>query len=134
MARTKAQVRQVLAKTEPATSVLAIRKKHRKRPGTKALQEIRRLQKSTDNIVPKAALRRCVAEIAQDTCGQFNLSGVRFEKSAMQAIHAAAEDYITELMTKTVQYSIHAKRVTLMDKDLRLALENLKAIYKCESA
>jgi histone H3-like centromeric protein A len=134
MARTKAQVRHVLAKTEPTTTTLAIRKKHRKRPGTKALQEIRRLQKGTDNLIPKAALRRCVAEIAQDICKQFNLNGVRFEKSAMQAMHAAVEDYLTELMTKTVQYSVHAGRVTLMVKDLRLALENLKAIYKCESA
>ena len=78
-------------------------------------------------------MRRCVKEIAQGVCEQFHLDGVRFEKSAMQAIHTAVEDYLTEIMALTVKYSIHAKRVTLMSNDLRMAMETINAIYKCDS-
>jgi len=42
------------------------KKKHRWRPGTKALREIRTYQKSTDLLIRKLPFQRLVREIAQD--------------------------------------------------------------------
>ena len=51
-------------KAAPATG--GVKKPHRYRPGTVALREIRRYQKSTELLIRKAAFGRLVREIACD--------------------------------------------------------------------
>jgi len=46
--------------------------------------------------------------------------GIRFESFAVQAIHEAAEAYLVALFEDANVAAIHAKRVTVMIKDLRL--------------
>uniref|UniRef100_A0A8C9R3V2 Histone H3 n=1 Tax=Scleropages formosus TaxID=113540 RepID=A0A8C9R3V2_SCLFO len=51
-------------KSAPATG--GVKKPHRYRPGTVALREIRRYQKSTELLIRKLPFQRLVREIAQD--------------------------------------------------------------------
>ena len=51
-------------KSAPATG--GVKKPHRYRPGTVALREIRRYQKSTELLIHKLPFLRLVREIAQD--------------------------------------------------------------------
>src|ERR1700677_3239076 len=51
-------------KSAPSTG--GIKKPHRFRPGTVALREIRRYQKSTELLIRKLPFQRLVREIAQD--------------------------------------------------------------------
>ena len=51
-------------KSAPATG--GVKKPHRYRPGTVALREIRRYQKSTELLIRKMPFQRLVREIAQD--------------------------------------------------------------------
>ena len=50
----------------PATLGIGVKKAHRFRPGTVALRDIRRFQKSTDLLIRKLPFQRLVREIAMD--------------------------------------------------------------------
>ena len=103
-------------KSAPATG--GVKKPHRYRPGTVALREIRRYQKSTDLpvLIRKLPFKRLVREIAQDF-----KTDLRFQSSAVLALQEAAEAYLVGLFEDTNLAAIHAKRVTIMPKDIQLA-------------
>jgi histone H3 len=101
-------------KTAPATG--GVKKPHRFRPGTVALREIRKYQKSTDLLLRKLPFQRLVREIAQEF-----KADLRFQSSAVLALQEAAEAYLVGLFEDTNLCAIHAKRVTIMTKDLQLA-------------
>ena len=101
-------------KTAPAMG--GIKKPHRYRPGTVAIREIKKYQKSTELLIKKLPFQRFVREIAQD----FN-SNLRFQASAVAALQEATESYIVGLFEDTNLCAIHAKRVTIMPKDMKLA-------------
>ena len=91
-------------------------KPHRFRPGTNALREIRRYQKSTAMLIPKLPFQRLVREIAQDF-----RTDLRFQASALAALQEASEAYLVGLFEDTNLCAIHARRVTIMPKDIQLA-------------
>lgn len=93
-----------------------VKKPHRYRPGTVALREIRKYQKSTDTLIRKLPFQRLVREIAQDF-----KTDLRFQSQAVLALQEAAESYLVNLFIDTNLCAIHAKRVTIMPKDLQLA-------------
>ena len=101
-------------KSAPATG--GVKKAHRYRPGTVALREIRRYQKSTELLIRKLPFQRLVREIAQDF-----KSDLRFQASAIMALQEATEAYMVGLFEDTNLCAIHAKRVTIMPKDMQLA-------------
>jgi histone H3 len=81
-----------------------------------ALREIRRYQRSTDLLIRKAAFQRLVREVAQDF-----KADLRFQSSAILALQEAAEAYLVSLFEDTNLCAIHAKRVTILPKDMQLA-------------
>ncbi|EGG19135.1 histone H3 domain-containing protein [Cavenderia fasciculata] len=93
-----------------------IKKTHRYRPGTVALREIRRYQKSSELLIKKLPFQRLVREIAQEF-----KSDLRFQSAAIQALQEASESYLVGLFEDTNLCAIHAKRVTIMTKDISLA-------------
>jgi histone H3 len=93
-----------------------VKKPHRYRPGTVALREIRKYQKSTTLLLRKLPFQRLVREIAQGF--QNNL---RFQSTAILALQEASESYLVSLFEDTNLCAIHAKRVTIMPKDMQLA-------------
>ena len=101
-------------KSAPATG--GVKKPHRYRPGTVALREIRRYQKSTELLIRKLPFQRLVREIAQDF-----KTDLRFQGSAVLALQESAEAYLVGLFEDTNLAAIHAKRVTIMPKDIQLA-------------
>lgn len=100
-------------------------KKRRYRPGTIALREIRMYQKSTNLLLRKLPFARLVREIANEFLGSEEFSssgtGLRWASSAMMALQEAAEAYLVHLFEDSNLCAIHAKRVTLMVKDIQLA-------------
>ena len=91
-------------------------KPHRYRPGTVALRQIRKYQKSTELLLRKLPFQRLVREIASDF-----QNDLRFQSTAILALQEAAEAYLVSLMEDTNLCAIHAKRVTIMPKDMALA-------------
>ena len=70
-----------------------VRKPHRYRPGTVALREIRRYQKSTNTLIRKLPFQRLVREIAQDF-----KSDLRFQGSAVLALQEVSVYYCVLLL------------------------------------
>jgi histone H3 len=93
-----------------------LKKKHRYRPGTVALREIRRYQRCTDLLIRKLPFQRLVREIAQNF-----RTDLLFRADALVALQEAAEHYLVLLFEDTNLLAIHAKRVTIMPKDIQLA-------------
>lgn len=130
MARTKQSARKSIAGKAPrkqlarsqvvnrklAPAVFHSQKKRRSRNGTRALREIRQYQKSTDLLIRRLPFQRLVKEISQDF-----KPDVRFQSSALEALQEAAESHLISIFEDTNLCAIHAKRVTIMPKDMALA-------------
>ena len=101
-------------KSSPTSA--SVKKPHRYRPGTVALREIRKYQKSTELLIRKLPFQRLVREVAQDF-----KNDLRFQSSAVMALQEAAEAYLVSLFEDTNLCAIHAKRVTIMPRDMQLA-------------
>ena len=104
-----------------------------------ALREIRRYQKGTELLIRKAPFQRLVREIMQEVCSKKKTWGnvvlpefrkqqycnedepYRMQSTAMLALHEAAEYYLVDLFDWTNLCAIHAKRKTIMVKDMQLA-------------
>ncbi|XP_060931724.1 uncharacterized protein LOC133007567 [Limanda limanda] len=92
-------------------------KKRRFRPGTKALMEIRRYQKSTDLLLRKGPFSRLVREV----CQTYSRESLRWQVYALLALQEAAEAFLVLLFSDANLCAIHAKRVTLFPRDIQLA-------------
>ncbi|KAK1370892.1 Histone domain-containing protein [Heracleum sosnowskyi] len=92
------------------------RKPHRYRPGTVVLRDIRKYQKTTELLILKLPFQRLVCEIAQGI-----KKDMRFQSHAVVALQEASEAYLVGLFQDTNLCASHAKRVTIMPKDIQLA-------------
>lgn len=115
---TKAPRKQIGSKAARKSAPIqgGVKKPHRYKPGTVALREIRKFQKSTELLIRKLPFQRLVREIAQDY-----KSDLRFQSQAVLALQEASEAYLVGLFEDTNLCAIHAKRVTIMPKDMQLA-------------
>ena len=104
----------VIRKSAPVK--IEIKKGHRYRPGTVALRQIKKYQKTTDLLIKKLPFRRIVREIACEI-----KEDIRFQIGAVNALQEAAEGYLVELFQDSNLYAIHARRVTVMPKDIQIA-------------
>ena len=110
----KALATKAARKSAPSTG--GVKAPHRFRPGTVALREIRRYQKSTELLIRKAPFQRLVREVAQE----FKFD-IRFQSHAIMALQEASEAYLAALFEDANHCAIHAKRVTIKPEDIKLA-------------
>jgi histone H3 len=114
----KAPRKQVATKAarKASPSSGGMKKPRRFRPGTVALREIRRYQKSTSLLLRKQPFQRLVREVASDF-----KSNLRMASGALGALQEATEAYMVGLFEDANLAALHAKRVTIMPRDLGLA-------------
>lgn len=115
MGRTKQEAEKSKPMSETVKTI-PMKKKHRFKPGTVALREIRNYQKGTQLLIPKLPFQRLVREISKNY-----IEDLRFQKEAIIALQEAAEAYLIDLFNHTNLAAIHAKRVTITDCDLQFA-------------
>jgi histone H3/H4 len=96
-----------------------IKKKRRFRPGTQVLRDIRKLQATTHTLIPRLNFSRFVREVAVSVIDHDK--SLRWAGEALEALQAAAEAYLVGLFEDANLCAIHAKRVTIMAKDIYLA-------------
>ncbi len=126
IARTKQTARHASARSAVAAKVprhVAVahtlasnQRSYRFRPGTHALIEIRKWQRRKDLILPKLPFARLVREVAQEF-----MAFPRFAPDALEALRCECEAYLVGLFEDTNLLAVHAKRQTIMKKDLLLA-------------
>ena len=104
-----------------------IKKPHRYHPGLLALHEIRRYQQSTKSLIRRTPFNKLIKEISQEyrICPEGPRTPsvqVRFQSTALAALQEAAENFLVGLFEDVNLLAVHAKRVTVMPHDIRLAL------------
>lgn len=79
-------------------------------------REIKRLQKSTDLLIPKAPFARAVREILKklEVVETESTTTLRVTPECLEVLQCATESYATELFEDANLCAIHAKRVTIM--------------------
>jgi len=111
--------------TEVGGHVSIKQTKGRFRPGTVALRDIRKYQKSTDLILRRLPFQRLVRECVQEW-----KPDTRFQASALLALQEAAETYIVKLYEDMNQIAVHAKRVTILKKDFFMVVSHFRPDLK----
>ena len=97
-----------------------VRKSRRFRPGTVALREIRRYQKSTELLIRKLPFQRLVREVSQEVSKDLGVDPFRYQSTAILALQEASEDFLVRMFSQCNDICIHGKRVTVQDKDIQL--------------
>lgn len=92
----------------------------RARPGTVALKDIKRLQGTTDLLIPKIRFHRLVREITLSYTDSAD-EPFRYQVAALIALQEAAEAYLTYLFEDSNLCCVHAGRVTIFPRDIHLA-------------
>ncbi len=113
----KASRKQLATKAarKAAPPVGGCKKPHCYHPGTVALHEICKYQKSMDLLLRKLPFQRFVRGITQNVRGD-----LCFQATALAASQEATNAYLIGLLEDTNLCAIHARRVTIMPKDLQL--------------
>lgn len=86
-------------------------------PGTRALCEIRKYQRTSELLIPKRPFQRLVREVAAEV-----RRDLRIQSTPAEALQHAVEDYILQVFEDCVLCAVHAKRVTVKPNDLQLAM------------
>ncbi|PVD22568.1 hypothetical protein C0Q70_18385 [Pomacea canaliculata] len=94
-------------------------RRRRYRPGTKALKEIRHFQSTTSLLIRKLPFSRLVREVAMKLYP--NRERLYWSATAIMALQEAAEAFLVRMFEDTNLCAIHARRVTIMVKDIWLA-------------
>ena len=109
-----------------APALGGVKKPHRYRPGTVALQEICRYQKSTDLLIRKVPFHRFAKEVLQDLNkpGSYpHFNATHFQATFLLAITESVEAFSIGMFEDINLCAIHARRVTIMPKDMQHALQ-----------
>lgn len=113
---TKKSTTKVKKSSKETEKSVGAKKPHRFRPGTVALRDIKKHQKSSDCLAfPKLPFSRLIREIAQDF-----FEDLRFEAGVCDLLQLAAEDYLIQICSSANLAAIHAGRETVFPKDIQL--------------
>ncbi|KAL6122573.1 hypothetical protein NUSPORA_00339 [Nucleospora cyclopteri] len=102
---------------ELISSLQAASKPKKFKPGTLALKEIRKYQKSTDLLLRKMTFKRVVREIIRNLDNSVEL---RFQAASFSVLQESTENFLVGMLEDSYRCAIHAKRVTLMPRDINL--------------
>jgi len=117
-----------------APAAQGLPRKRRAAPGALALREVRKYQRSTELLFRKGIFLRMVRDVAQEAnmvgssflfClpslfKSDHIQEVRFSKSSLAAMQEATEAYLVGMLEDTNLCAVHAKRVTIMPRDMDL--------------
>lgn len=107
-------------------SIPMTRRRYRHKHGYVALREIRWYQSSTRLLIKKLPFQRLVREILHSV--KVSVDDMRIQVAALNALHEATEYFLVRYFEQSYLYTLHAKRVTLMDRDIRLTTRVLKSL------
>ena len=107
----------LMARKHPRKPKGKVKKPFRYRPGTVALRQIRKYQKSTELLIRKLPFQRLVKEVVKDL---FKTESYRFQSTALLALQEASEGFLLSMFDDVNCIAIHGKRVTIQVKDIQI--------------
>ncbi|GAU89567.1 hypothetical protein RvY_02104 [Ramazzottius varieornatus] len=118
--RPKPGTKKIVDAGRRSTQTEKVIQKKRQKPGVLVLRDIRRLQNTTQSLIPRAPFSRLVREIALKSSVHADL---RFQQAALQALQEAAEFYLISMFEDVNLCAVHGRRVTIMPRDISLTLK-----------
>ena len=115
----KRRAQRIKGRKEKQLKVEREERKERKRKvqrGMQALKEIQKYQKGADLLTRRLPFQQLFREIAQQM-----REGLRFQSAAVLVLQEVGEAFLVGLLEQANLSTIHAKRVTIMPKDIQLA-------------
>lgn len=97
--------------TTPEGADVNVVRPHRFRRGTVALRQVRKLQKSVNNLVPVKPMERMFREISEDIH-----PGMMYREEALKALHVATEAYLSDILERGLENSIHDNKLTVLPR------------------
>ncbi|KAJ1355246.1 centromeric DNA-binding histone H3-like protein cse4 [Parelaphostrongylus tenuis] len=89
--------------------------------GVKALRKVRHLQRTTGLIILRLPFQRVVRDVAREVLRKRNINGeFTWQANALLALQEATEVYLACLFDDTNLAAIHARRITIMPRDMQL--------------
>ena len=110
----------LMARKHPRKAVGEVRtdkKPYRYRPGTVALRQIRKHQKSTELLIRKLPFQRLVKEVVREL---FPTANYRFQSTSVLALQEVSESFLVSMFDDVNCIAIHGKRVTIQVKDVQI--------------
>ena len=136
MARTKAEEtskREVVTKSGqaiiPKKQIPAPAKKRRFSQKVRAHREIKKAQRGTDLLVPKASMSRLIKEVLKEVADEMGMEPTRITKNAMHNLREASENFLIETMQLGTMLQTYSKRDTLTKRDLKFSSYLMNRIY-----
>lgn len=127
MARTKFGEKIKMAKRAEVAG--AAKRKRRTKWKTSCRRMTKKVQSSLTPQIPRASFQRLVREIFHEVVADNGMGSVsRMQRSALDALHVSAEEFVTELSASADKYANHAKRVTLVSADLQAAVGDVATL------
>jgi histone H3 len=101
---------------------------HRFRPGTRALSQIRKLQKYPGTLLPRSVIKDLIACVFAERQSDF-----RIQRSAVNAIHVLFEANAVQLFQSAQNFALHRNRLGVHQKDFEMAVQyrNLTNLPNC---
>ena len=102
-----------------------VKRKPRFRPGTVALREIRKYQRTTDLMIQKKPFYRLVKEIGNNVMGKIGIQkakGMRYTKASLDTTQEIVESWMTTVLEDAQMVALHGRRVKVQVKDLMLVM------------
>lgn len=93
------------------------RRAHRFHPGTVSLRRIRKLQKTTNNLIPRAIMGRVIRSVAGDESS--GDEAFRFTRGALEKVQSACESHATMFVRVCQRYAVLNGRKSPSPKDSR---------------
>ena len=109
----------ILPTSEEENTTCVVLEKRRKKKVPRALSQIKKMQKSTNLLIPKKSFGRLVREIAQELGDD-----LRFQEDAILALQEAAEAYLIEVFKRANTNAIHAHRLGINASDWKMAMNS----------
>merc|ERR1711925_32871 len=117
-------------KTHSVGTQTGVAKRYRHKPGTVALRQIKSYQSTTFLIIRKLPFQRMIRDMTRQSKSNIPLSGTdkdyRFQSTAIATLQEATEQYLVNFFHDSMACATHAKRKTVMEKDIQL----VKALRK----
>lgn len=113
-----------------------VKKKRRLRPGTRALRNVVKQQRSTVTLLQRGPFYRVIRNIANDVSSDMEMTtkalggtpiAFCWRKNALEAVQAMVEAEMTNLFKMAVNNMAHAGRTGVDEKDINLYLSTLSA-------
>ena len=105
-----------------AVAIAGIRRRsYRKKPrgpGARAVRDIVQLQSTWHLLIPRLPFARLVKDVTEPLT---RIEGIRWSSKAMEALQNSAEAYLVQLFEDVNLCALHAKRVTIMPRDIHLS-------------